>query len=148
MKLSSSEKEFLDIYTTKKSGRIKAKALNRRYTVKRNGKVADDLYPIEIFDDGTRTYIKMPKSNKYDMPVLYDVDESKKLTLVNYRMRGQFMIADKVFSHAKLVYSAKSNLEIFSNDDKDRYQNPEKLDYATLSYRTKGDASSNATSNS
>lgn len=142
IKLTKEEKQFQDIYTEKgPSGIRQVKKLNRAYTVKRHGKVPDDLYPSEIFDDGTRTYFKMPKTNKYDMPVLYNVDDAGKLSLVNYRMNGQYMIADKVFLRAKLVFSAKSNLEITANNAKDLYQNPDKLDYSTLSYRQKGDTS-------
>lgn len=140
LKWSPEEKEFLDIYAVKVGSTYKAKKLNRHYTVKRNGKVPDDLYPLDIFDDGTRTYFKMPQSNKYNMPVLYDIDDSNKMTLVNYRMRGQYMIADKVFYHAKLVYTAKSNLEITANDLGDMYQNPSKMDYSVERPGKKGEA--------
>lgn len=145
--ISKDKQEFLDIFTTKKGNTYEAKSINRHYTVKRKGKVADDLYPLEIFDDGTRTYIKMPKTNKYDMPVLYNVDETKKLTLVNYRMKGSYMIADKVFEHARLVYSPKSSLDILANDQKDRYTNPSKMDYSMLRTMKKG-VDSDAVSNS
>lgn len=111
--LSKEEKEFSSIYMTKqKSGRRVLKKLNKNYEIKKHGKFSEDMLPTEIFDDGTRTYYKMPKSNKYDLPTLYLVEDGNKLSLVNYRVRGQYFIADRVFEKARLKYSSTRYIDI------------------------------------
>ncbi len=111
--LSKEEKEFSDIYMTKqKSGRRVLKKINKNYEIKKHGKFGDDMLPTEIFDDGVRTYYKMPKSNKYDLPTLYLVEDGNKLSLVNYRVRGQYFIADRVFEKARLKYSSTRYIDI------------------------------------
>ena len=113
MKLTKEQKEFNAIYTTKDAkGKRVLKKINRNYEMKKHGKVEDDMLPVEIFDDGIRTAIKMPQSNKYDLPTLYLVDDENKLTLVNYRPRGDYFVADRVFRHARLKYSSKSWVDI------------------------------------
>lgn len=110
------EKEYLDIYTEQKDGHFIPKKMHYGYTVKSSNKdLTDDLLPVKIFDDGVRTYIQMPPQNRYDLPVLYNVDPSdnKKLTLVNYRVKGDFYIADRVFNHARLQYSSKLFIDIY-----------------------------------
>lgn len=108
------EKEFLDIFTEEKAGEIVTKKMNYGYTIKSSHDIDPQLCPVKVFDDGTRTYIQMPR-NRYDLPVLYNVDDSDKkdLSLVNYRVHGQYYIADRVFNHARLQYSAKLFVDIF-----------------------------------
>lgn len=131
--LTKEEKEFKDIYTIDNGKERILKKMNKNYTVIKHGKVADDFYPLEIFDDGIRTYLKMPKSNKFNLPVLYDVNDENELSLVNYRVLGNYFIVDKVFIKARLQYSKKSYLEIIPNDTKNRFKNPKKLNYALKS---------------
>ncbi|MBQ7479773.1 MAG: TrbG/VirB9 family P-type conjugative transfer protein [Selenomonadaceae bacterium] len=110
------EKEFNEIFMENRDGKLILKAMNYSYETKGSDKAEKSLYPLRVFDDGTRTYIEMPKSNKYDLPVLYNVDDSEKkgkLTLVNYRMHGAYFIADRVFAHARLYYSHKVYVDIF-----------------------------------
>ena len=113
MPLTKEEKTFNDIFTTKdKYGRRSLKKINRHYKVKKHGRFDDDILPEEIFDDGTRTYFKMPQSNKYDLPTLYLVDDSGKLSLVNYRTRSDYFVADRVFTKARLKYSNKKWIDV------------------------------------
>ena len=114
---SKEEKLFYDIYMEKKDGAYALKKLNRKYKVKKHGKLEKTLYPTEIFDDGTRTYILMPQSNKYDLPVLYNVDYENKMTLVNYRIKNGYIIADRVFRKARLCYTPKTYLDILPSDE-------------------------------
>lgn len=110
--LTKEEQHFNDIYMTKnESGRRVLKNINRYYKIKKHGSFSDDMLPTEIFDDGTRTYYKMPQSNKYDLPTLYLVEDGK-LSLVNYRVRGEYFVADRVFERARLQYSQKRYIEI------------------------------------
>ncbi|WP_019554938.1 TrbG/VirB9 family P-type conjugative transfer protein [Propionispira raffinosivorans] len=109
------EKTFLDIFTEKIGDRYVAKTMNYFYETKGSKKANMALFPLKVFDDGTRTYIQMPKSNKYDLPVLYNVEDidKEKLTLVNYRIHGAYFIADRVFMHARLHYSANVYVDIY-----------------------------------
>ena len=114
------EKEFLDIFTEKVDGRYVAKTMNYSYETKGSKKADAALFPRKVFDDGTRTYIQMPKSNKYDLPVLYNIEstDKEKLTLVNYRVHGAYFIADRVFTHARLYYSANVYVDIYPKKEK------------------------------
>lgn len=105
------EKLYFEIYMTKKGNSYAPKKINSQYKVKKHGKISPDVLPTEIFDDNTRTYIRMPDSNKYDQPVLYNVQDGK-LTLVNYRIRGNYIIADRVFNNARLYYTSKNYIDI------------------------------------
>lgn len=110
--LTKEEQHFSDIYmTTAKSGKRVLKNINRNYKVKKHGSFSEDMLPTEIFDDGIRTYYKMPQSNKYDLPTLYLVEDGK-LSLVNYRVRGEYFVADRIFERARMQYSAKKYIEI------------------------------------
>lgn len=126
------EKEFLDIFTEKIDGRYIAKTMNYSYETKGSKKADKALFPLKVFDDGTRTYIQMPKSNQYDLPVLYNVEntDKEKLTLVNYRIHGTYFIADRVFTHARLYYSATVYVDLY----------PKKAETSRLKHLTGGDA--------
>ena len=87
--------------------------MNYKYETKANNKkLAREICPKKIFDDGVRTYIEMPK-NRYDLPVLYNVMDDEKLTLVNYRIKGKYHTADRVFNHARLQYTSKLYVDIY-----------------------------------
>ena len=114
------EKDFLDIFTEQKDGQFVQKKINYKYTIKASKNLDPDLCPLKTLDDNTRTYIQMPV-NRYDLPVLYNVDDTakNKLTLVNYRVKGQYFIADRVFKHARLQYSSKLFVDILPRKDGD-----------------------------
>lgn len=108
------EKEFDEIFTEQRNGHKVVKVLNYSYDLKGSDGAEESLFPSKVFDDGVRTYIKMPKTNKYDLPVLYRVNDKdkNKLTLVNYRVRYGYFIADRVFDHCRLQYSSKEYVDI------------------------------------
>ena len=95
---------------------------NYAYEIKKKKNIEADFCPTAIYDDGVRTYIRMPKSNKYDLPVLYNVDRENKMTLVNYRVKNNVYIADRCFTHARLVFGKKMSLDFVplkkAGDDK------------------------------
>lgn len=51
------------------------------------------------------------------MPVLYNVEHDGKLTLVNYRVKGSMMIADRCFKHARLSFGSDSSVDIVPQED-------------------------------
>lgn len=114
-KPTKEEQEFMNIFTENKNGEVVLKDMNYKYETKANNKkLAKEICPKKIFDDGVRTFILMPK-NRYDLPVLYNVDDmdDEKLTLVNYRIKGKYYIADRVFNHARLQYTSKLYVDIY-----------------------------------
>lgn len=110
------QQSYNEIFMQRYQGRLVPKVMNYAYKVEGSKKAGRELYPVKIFDDGTRTYIEMPRSNQYDLPVLYNVDDSEKkgkLMLVNYRIRHGYFIADRVFKHARLHFSNKIYVDIY-----------------------------------
>ena len=60
--------------------------------------------PLRAFDDGTKVYIEFPRGiGQGEMPPLFIVGpEGKTSELVNYRVRGNHMIVDRLFAAAEL----------------------------------------------
>jgi type IV secretion system protein VirB9 len=73
--------------------------LNFRYRIK--GRHVS-WKPTQIFDDGTKVYLRMPDAMATtDAPALFVVEEGKPL-LVNYRVKGSLYIVDRLFARAEL----------------------------------------------
>lgn len=71
--------------------------------------------PIMIFDDGSKTYIKFKKMAK-KLPVLFTKEKGKKeVSLVNYKVKDNYFIVDRLFSEAELRVSDKEIIRIKSN---------------------------------
>lgn len=82
--------------------------LNFNYTIK--GDV--DWKPEMVFDDGEKTYIKFDTMAK-KMPILFIKEPGKKVvSLVNYRIKDNYFIVDKVFEQAELRMSEKDKVTI------------------------------------
>ena len=64
--------------------------------------------PLRAFDDGTHVYIAFPDSiAQSEMPPLFVAGASGKAELVNYRIRQNHMIVDRLFGVAELRLGAK-----------------------------------------
>ena len=60
--------------------------------------------PVAVFDDQVHTYIRLPGSGVgQEAPVLFLVDRKGGTALLNYAVRGQFYVTDRVFDRAALV---------------------------------------------
>lgn len=71
-----------------------------------------DLAPSMVFDDGTQTVIRFKKLGQ-KMPVLFVREQQKReLSLVNYNVKDNCYIVNKVFSEAELRYSDKQVVKI------------------------------------
>lgn len=68
--------------------------------------------PLKAFDDGKKTYIQFPKEMlRYEAPVLFVLSESDDSTqLVNYRVRNEFYIVDRLFQKAELRIGQKDQI--------------------------------------
>lgn len=64
----------------------------------------DGIRPERVFDDGTKTYIQMSANiANREAPVLIIVSPDGKGEVVNYRVKDQMYIVDRLFEHAQLV---------------------------------------------
>lgn len=85
------------------------------YKIKQNHNVYEFEQPQFMFDDGTKTYIKINKENKNNLPTIYYYDEripKDKLQLVNYRIKGEFFEIDRVAQAWKIVYQQDAYLVV------------------------------------
>ena len=94
--------------------------VNRNYEIRVKKKADKSLIPLEIFDDGRQTFIRMSKDNKYDLPVLYSIDpwNKKNVAMVNYRVDGDYFVADGVFPQGRLFYQQKFWIDFFNLEKK------------------------------
>lgn len=97
-------------------------ALNRAYRLDRGswwsalrGGQRYPWTPREVFDDGTRTFIVLPEQARAaEMPILYALEGGEQQVL-NYALRGDTIVADRVLRRAALVVGsggAERRLEI------------------------------------
>jgi len=59
--------------------------------------------PVRAFDDGTHIYIQMPATTKSSEAPALLVAAGDGSEMVNYRVRGDYYVVDKLFDHAVLV---------------------------------------------
>lgn len=71
--------------------------LNYKYTLSTN---KYDFAPQQVFNDAEKTYISL-KEDLQEMPSLY-IKDGKNLLLVNYRVKGNYLVVDRLFDQAEL----------------------------------------------
>jgi len=75
--------------------------MNFNYDLKGNKNIV--WFPILVFDDGKKVFIKMPDAVKYgETPVFLAVNNGKQ-DIVNYRYKEPYYIVDMLFSEGVLV---------------------------------------------
>ncbi len=68
-----------------------------------------DWRPLRVFDDGRHVFIQMPANiQTTDAPPLFVVGPKGDVQLVNYRVRGQYYIVDRLFAKAELRHGEKN----------------------------------------
>jgi len=70
--------------------------------------------PTRVFDDGTKTFIQFPKSLAVsEAPPLFVTDsKGKKSKLVNYRVKGEYYVVDRLFDAAELRLGEKDQVVV------------------------------------
>lgn len=59
--------------------------------------------PVQVFDDGLKTYIKFPPAMLVrEAPTLFVLAKNGETQLVNYRVKNEFYIVDRLFERAEL----------------------------------------------
>lgn len=88
---------------------INVSNLNFSYSISHTGWRAPSWMPVQIFDDGTHTYIRFPPNiNSRDMPALF-IQTGNKQELVNYRSKPPYFVVDKIFDNAVLITGVGSD---------------------------------------
>lgn len=93
-------------------------SLNFNYTIDSKRRY-NAWRPLQVFDDGKQTYIRMPANlNATDAPALFIIENGDPL-MVNYRVRGvadgssgPTYVVDRVFERAELRVGAKQAITI------------------------------------
>ncbi|HWV00543.1 MAG TPA: P-type conjugative transfer protein TrbG [Devosia sp.] len=86
---------------------IDPRALNFGYQIDGD---RPDWRPVRAFDDGRQAYIEFPATiGTGEMPPLFVVGADGKDELVNYRVRGRYMIVDRLFGVAELRLGTKKS---------------------------------------
>ncbi len=68
--------------------------------------------PVRVYNDGVKTYIQMPNSMKYqEAPIFMVLDKGDNNQLVNYRLKGNNYIVDKLFKKGILIIGVGQNQE-------------------------------------
>lgn len=67
-----------------------------------------DWAPLRVFDDGRQVFIQMPDDMATrDLPPLFVIGDGDKAELVNYRVRSNYYIVDRLFRAAELRLGEK-----------------------------------------
>ena len=93
-----SEQQRLDAQVAGPS--LVAANLNFKYQVKPDGDYA--WTPVRVFDDGVKTYIQMSPDMKHSEAPAFFIRDGKELNLVNYRLRGDYIVVDRLFDEGEL----------------------------------------------
>ncbi|MDR2017910.1 MAG: P-type conjugative transfer protein TrbG [Syntrophobacterales bacterium] len=88
------------------SGLITPEKINFSYKIEEKSGLFGGSYswtPRMVFDDGMKTYIQMsPTMSSGEAPALF-VSDGKNLMLVNYRVKRNYYIVDRLFAQAELI---------------------------------------------
>lgn len=64
----------------------------------------DNIRPVRVFDDGKKTYIQISQAaRKREAPVLVVIGPDGKQEMVNYRVKDDMYIVDRLFERAELI---------------------------------------------
>jgi type IV secretion system protein VirB9 len=87
--------------TVARVSRVALDSLNFGYQVEGDGV---PWKPVRVFDDGTHVYIQMPEAMRVtEAPALFVQTRAGDVALVNYRLRQQYYVVDKLFDSAVLL---------------------------------------------
>jgi type IV secretion system protein VirB9 len=102
-----------DISKRESSQEITISPDDLRFNYEIDGDESYPWTPIRVFDDGKKTFIQMPKELRvYEAPTLFILDEDSEPMLVNYRVKGDYYIVDRLFDQAELRVGPHKKIDI------------------------------------
>ena len=64
----------------------------------------NNIRPVRVFDDGKKTYIQISQAARNrEAPVLVVIGPDGKQEMVNYRVKDDMYIVDRLFERAELI---------------------------------------------
>jgi len=82
--------------------KINMESIKYDYVIRGDRKL--DWYPVKVFEDGNKVFIKMPnKINRAQLPVFMAIDAAGQLEVVNYRYYRPYYVVDTLFDKGVLV---------------------------------------------
>lgn len=112
---------YQEHFQTQAKEEKKAKTVQVTSTLVRNIEDLDFNYkligetswkPVRVYNDGIKTYIEMPESMSFqEAPILMVLDSHDNTQLVNYRLKENKYIVDKLFSQAMLMIGVGDDQE-------------------------------------
>ncbi len=95
---------------------INLDAINFDYKVKIKKGSKPKWKPLQVFDDGRKTFIKFPKEmHASEAPVLFIISNTGEIQLANYRVKNDHYIVDRLFDIAELRVGQKKQTIIRIN---------------------------------
>jgi len=85
--------------------------VNSSYSIA-EGKGSEDIVPTLVFDDGRFTYLKFP--NNREVPAVFHVLPDGSETVVNARMEGDLLVADRV-SHRLMLRAGSAVVGVWND---------------------------------
>jgi type IV secretion system protein VirB9 len=100
LEASAARQDALDKATT--SSGVAIESLNFRYEVKvQEGRPV--WTPVQVFDDGRKTYIRFPAAMLVrEAPALFVLSSRNETQLVNYRVKNEYYVVDRLIETAEL----------------------------------------------
>ena len=146
----------LDAYKKKMKEKSEAKSFNSSFKDKDDNEIPlnfenldfgytvegeAELKPLRVYNDGVKTYIQMPKNLKfYEAPVLMILDtKSEENQIVNYRLKLDTYIVDRLFNKAVLISNVGSKQEKISITKKSNKANQEIVENVLYDLTLKGE---------
>lgn len=100
---SSKQDKKLEDELQETMGDVDFNGLYTQYTILNNSKV--DWAPEAVFDDGNKTYLRMPFRFS-ETPAFY-ISLDRRETMTNFRVKGRYYIVDRLFDKAYLKIGRK-----------------------------------------
>jgi type IV secretion system protein VirB9 len=95
-------------FATSPQTKVDINNLDFNYEIKGN----TEWKPIRVYNDGVKTFIQMPKDmSVQEAPALLVLDNSSNKNLVNYRLKEDKYIVDKLFNRAILILGVGEDQE-------------------------------------
>ncbi|ARM30498.1 P-type conjugative transfer protein TrbG [Prosthecochloris sp. HL-130-GSB] len=90
------------------ASQVDLSGLNFAYEVDVHKGRRPDWLPLKVFDDGRKTFIQFPDAMlSGEAPVLFVVSRDGETQLVNYRVKDEFFVVDRLFEMAELRVGTK-----------------------------------------
>jgi type IV secretion system protein TrbG len=101
------------VESTTTESQVNLSALDFGYKVEVKKGAKPVWMPVKVFDDGRKTFVQFPDAMLvHEAPVLFVVGKSGDVQLVNYRVKHDYYIVDRLFGKAELRGGEKAEVVV------------------------------------